>query len=30
MGKLGIPELLLFALAAALILFLTREWKERG
>ena len=29
MGKIGIPELLLFALAAALILFLTRGLKER-
>jgi hypothetical protein len=29
MGKLGIPELLVFALIAALIWYLTREWKER-
>ena len=29
MGKIGIPELILFILVAVLILYLTRERKER-
>jgi hypothetical protein len=29
MGKIGIPELIVFILVAAFILYLTRERKER-